>query len=225
MAAAHAHSMVVVTGNCQSVALAGGYAQGGGHGQLASRFGLGADQVIEWSIVTASGEVVTATPAQHDDVYWALCGGGGGTFGVVLGAVVKLYPELRTASAMLRFSLSKEDALVEGTRARFWDAVQMFVVDTLPLLDIGGMAIWSVGTTPSLNAHDVLSFAAHPVVLPGGNSSSLHGRLTATPKLMEQYGMAYGACTHTPSDLDNRSARYIEYTRIKQNTIPVPRSN
>jgi FAD/FMN-containing dehydrogenase len=186
-----------------------GYAQGGGHGQLASQFGLGADQVVEWNVVTASGEVVTATPAQHEDLYWALCGGGGGTFGVVLGAVVKLYPELRTASAMLRFSLSKEDAAVEQYRERFWDVVRVFVVDTLPLLDIGGMAIWSVGITPSPSADDLLTFAAHPAVLPGGDSKTLQGYLTPTLNLLEGYGMDYGACIHTPSDLDSRSANYI----------------
>lgn len=43
--AAHSHGLVVVGGDCQSVGLAGGYTQGGGHGPLASTFGLSADQV------------------------------------------------------------------------------------------------------------------------------------------------------------------------------------
>ncbi len=45
--AAHAQGLVVVGGNCQTVDLAGGYTQGGGHGPLISRFGLAADQVLE----------------------------------------------------------------------------------------------------------------------------------------------------------------------------------
>lgn len=47
MAAAHRHGKVLVTGNCPSVGITGGYTQGGGHGQLVSRFGLAADQVLE----------------------------------------------------------------------------------------------------------------------------------------------------------------------------------
>lgn len=42
---AHSHGLIVVGGDCQSVGLAGGYTQGGGHGPLASTFGLSADQV------------------------------------------------------------------------------------------------------------------------------------------------------------------------------------
>ncbi|KAL4862754.1 hypothetical protein BDV12DRAFT_202744 [Aspergillus spectabilis] len=191
MAAAYAHDSVVVTGDCQSISLAGGYTQGGGHGQLASRFGLAADQVVEWEVVTASGEVVTASPGQNADLFWALCGGGGGTFGVVLGAVVKLYPELRTASATLRFSLAAEEAAAEGStgRARFWDVVRTFIVDTLPLLDIGGMAIWSVGITPG--AQSLLSFALYPAILPGGDKNSLQTYLTSTLDLLEDYEMDY----------------------------------
>ncbi|KAL4942567.1 hypothetical protein BDV06DRAFT_222088 [Aspergillus oleicola] len=191
MAAAYEHDLVVVTGDCHSISLAGGYTQGGGHGQLASRFGLAADQVVEWEVLTASGELVTASPGQNTDLFWALCGGGGGTFGVVLGAVVKLYPELRTASATLRFSLSVDEAAIEGGagRARFWDAVRAFVVDTLPLRDIGGTAIWSVGITPG--APDLLTFALYPAILPGGDRNSLHGYLVSTLELLEAYEMAY----------------------------------
>lgn len=45
--AAHAQGLIVVGGNCQTVGLAGGYTQGGGHGPLASKFGLAADQALE----------------------------------------------------------------------------------------------------------------------------------------------------------------------------------
>ncbi|KAL8956721.1 MAG: hypothetical protein Q9193_005830, partial [Seirophora villosa] len=44
--AAHDHGFLVVGGNCPTVGLAGGYTQGGGHGPLASKFGLAADQVL-----------------------------------------------------------------------------------------------------------------------------------------------------------------------------------
>jgi hypothetical protein len=45
--AAHSLGLVVVRANDKTVGFARGYTQGGGHGQLVSRFGLAADQVLE----------------------------------------------------------------------------------------------------------------------------------------------------------------------------------
>lgn len=58
---ADTQDVLVVGGNCPTVGLVGGYTQGGGHGPLASKFGLGADQVLEWEVVTGTGQLVTAT--------------------------------------------------------------------------------------------------------------------------------------------------------------------
>ncbi|KAJ5732350.1 FAD binding domain protein [Penicillium malachiteum] len=91
--AAHESGYVIVTGLCPDVGIAGGYTQGGGHGSLASRYGLSADQVLEWEVITAGGELKTASPTQNSDLYWALSGGGGGTYAVVLSMMVRVYPE------------------------------------------------------------------------------------------------------------------------------------
>jgi hypothetical protein len=42
----------VVGGNCPTVGLAGGYSQGGDHGPLASKHGLGTDQVLEYEVIS-----------------------------------------------------------------------------------------------------------------------------------------------------------------------------
>lgn len=54
-AAANAEGLVVVEGDCPTVGIAGGYTQGGGTSPLASKFGLAADQVLEWEVVTGVG--------------------------------------------------------------------------------------------------------------------------------------------------------------------------
>jgi FAD/FMN-containing dehydrogenase len=72
MAAARAQDLVVVGGECPTVGVAGGYTQGGGHSALSTSFGLAADQTLEWEVVTASGELVTASRTQNADLYWAL---------------------------------------------------------------------------------------------------------------------------------------------------------
>jgi Berberine and berberine like len=66
--------------------------QGGGHSPLSHYFGLAADQVLDLTVVLASGEVVTANACQNSDLFTALRGGGGGTFGVVISATIKSYP-------------------------------------------------------------------------------------------------------------------------------------
>ncbi|RYP50622.1 hypothetical protein DL768_003904 [Monosporascus sp. mg162] len=81
---AYDNGLVVVGGTCPSVGFAGGYSQGGGHGYLVSRYGLGADQALEWEVVTMDGSHISASPSQNQDLYWALSGGGGGTYAAVV---------------------------------------------------------------------------------------------------------------------------------------------
>lgn len=79
-------------GDCGHVGAAGGWLQGGGHGVLASRFGLGVDNTLQWEIVTADGVLKIANACQNKDLFWALRGGGGGTWGVATRAWVKAHP-------------------------------------------------------------------------------------------------------------------------------------
>ncbi|KJK61767.1 FAD binding domain protein [Aspergillus parasiticus SU-1] len=86
------HDHIAVGGSSKTVGAVGGYLQGGGHGPASHDFGLEADQVLEFKVVLASGEVVTASACEHVELFTALRGGGGGTFGVVLSATLKVYP-------------------------------------------------------------------------------------------------------------------------------------
>ncbi|TID27798.1 Low-affinity potassium transport protein [Venturia nashicola] len=74
------------------VATAGGWGQAAGHSPLGPRYGLGADAVVEYKVVTADGELKVANEQTNPDLFWALRGGGGGTFGVVTEATVKAFP-------------------------------------------------------------------------------------------------------------------------------------
>lgn len=70
--AATALGRVAVGGECPTVGVAGGYTQGGGHSALSTNFGLAADQTLSFEVVTASGELVTASKTVNTDLYWAL---------------------------------------------------------------------------------------------------------------------------------------------------------
>lgn len=69
-------------GGCGTVGVAG-LVQGGGFGSYSKRFGTGASSLLEAEIVTADGVARIANASTNPDLFWALKGGGGGTFGVV----------------------------------------------------------------------------------------------------------------------------------------------
>ncbi|HZZ89811.1 MAG TPA: FAD-binding protein [Caulobacteraceae bacterium] len=69
-------------GGCTTVGVAG-LVQGGGFGSFSKGFGMAAASLLEAEIVLASGEALVVNHAQSPDLFWALKGGGGGTFGVV----------------------------------------------------------------------------------------------------------------------------------------------
>ena len=59
---------------------------------LNSRYiGTGVDNVLQFTIVLSNGSLVTANSYQHPDLFWALRGGGGGTYGIVTSASYKTY--------------------------------------------------------------------------------------------------------------------------------------
>jgi FAD/FMN-containing dehydrogenase len=69
-------------GGCTTVGVAG-LTQGGGFGSFSKQFGTAAGNLLEAEVVTADGAVRVVNQFQDPDLFWALKGGGGGTFGVV----------------------------------------------------------------------------------------------------------------------------------------------
>ena len=69
-------------GGCRTVGVAG-LVQGGGFGSWSKRYGTGAAGLLEAEIVTADGVVRVVNECLNPDLFWAIKGGGGGTFGVV----------------------------------------------------------------------------------------------------------------------------------------------
>jgi FAD/FMN-containing dehydrogenase len=69
-------------GGCTTVGVAG-LVQGGGFGSFSKGFGTGAANLLEAEVVTADGAARIANARTNPHLFWALKGGGGGTFGVV----------------------------------------------------------------------------------------------------------------------------------------------
>lgn len=99
----------------------GGYIQGGGHSPLTSIYGTGADQVLAFEVVTPDGNFVTADFTQNTDLFWALRGGGGSTFGVATSVTVKAFPDVQTTAARFSFNTTAvgNETFWAGVRAYF----------------------------------------------------------------------------------------------------------
>lgn len=139
--AAASNKLVALTGTCPTVGVAGGYTQGGGHSLLSTNFGLGADQTLEFEVVTAAGQVVTASRTQNKDLYWALSGGGGGNYAVVLSTTVRAYPDAKVGGAFLALSANFT------TTDNFYKAISRFH-EVLPnITDSGASAAFAFNSS------------------------------------------------------------------------------
>ncbi|KAJ7577456.1 FAD-binding domain-containing protein [Mycena floridula] len=114
VAFADANKVTIPTGGCITVGAAGGYTQGGGHGLLSNTFGLGVDRVLQYEVVTPRGEHLIVNECSNPDLFWAMRGGGGGTFGVVLKMTTLVFPEQTFIGARGTY-----DGSIETNRRQF----------------------------------------------------------------------------------------------------------
>jgi FAD/FMN-containing dehydrogenase len=97
-------------GGCLTVGLAG-LTQSGGFGSYSKRYGTAAGSLLEAEVVTADGQIRIANACTNPDLFWALKGGGGGTFGVASRMTLRLHdlPEF-FGIANIKVKASSDDA-------------------------------------------------------------------------------------------------------------------
>ncbi|EKV12585.1 FAD/FMN-containing isoamyl alcohol oxidase MreA [Penicillium digitatum] len=142
----------VVGGECPTVGLAGGYTQGGGHSALGSRYGLAADQVLKWEVIDGQGNFITATrDNEYSDIFWALSGGGAGTYGVVWSMTSKAHPGTPVSGLNLTYT---NEGISQDT---FYSTVETFHAVLPAIVDAGAMSVWYFTNT---------SFSISPITGP-----------------------------------------------------------
>lgn len=103
-------------GECGDVCV-GGFVQGGGLGFTSASFGMNCDNVVQMRVMLADGRIVTASEDENHDLWWAMRGGTGGNFGVLLWVVYRLRwlrPVLGLAAA---WDVSTPAGIAQATRA------------------------------------------------------------------------------------------------------------
>lgn len=146
--------VMAVGGFSNTVGIAGGYIQGGGHSFLGWLHGMASDNVLEFQVILADvgpnenssrtisllmyhqGSFVFANAYQNTDLFFALRGGGGGSFGVVVSATLKVYPDYPLIYATLKYTIAPGVA--------FWDGVAAFQKHILRLNDQGGSGFYEM---------------------------------------------------------------------------------
>ncbi|KAI0870466.1 hypothetical protein GGS24DRAFT_510790 [Hypoxylon argillaceum] len=134
-----ANKMTVVAAGCSTVGGSGGWLSSGGHSTVTSTFGLGADQALSLEVVTADGKLVTADPLTNTDLFWAMRGGGGATYGIITSVVMKAYPPISIASSSLSLIVSNSSTTGAASNVEsFWQGVASYYKFAAGILDAGG---------------------------------------------------------------------------------------
>ncbi|KAL3654587.1 hypothetical protein CASFOL_001572 [Castilleja foliolosa] len=82
-------------GVCPTVGV-GGHFSGGGYGNMLRKYGLSIDNLIDFNIVVANGSI--QNKSSSPDLFWAIRGGGGASFGIILSYKIKLVPVPKTVT-------------------------------------------------------------------------------------------------------------------------------
>jgi FAD/FMN-containing dehydrogenase len=113
-AATQEHGLAVTGGRVPDTGIAG-LALGSGSGWLERKLGFTCDNLLAAEVVTADGQIVTASATENPDLFWGLRGGGG-NFGVVTSFLLQLHP----VGPIVLGGLLVWPAPMANDVARFW---------------------------------------------------------------------------------------------------------
>ncbi|KAL7928879.1 FAD-binding domain-containing protein [Trichoderma chlorosporum] len=128
----------IVGGGGKTVGM-GGYITGGGHSVFAPKYGLAADNVWEMEIVTPGGDIVIANEDTQQDLFWAMRGGGGSTFGVIISVTLKTHPSPKILGVTFMIATDPKESFV-------FDLIT-YVASQIPNLMAQGLSGYNYATS------------------------------------------------------------------------------
>ncbi|GKZ16856.1 hypothetical protein AbraIFM66951_006348 [Aspergillus brasiliensis] len=144
------HNVTAVGGTNMDVGVVG-WATGGGHGLATGFYGMGADNIIEAEVVTPAGDLITVNACQHEDLFWAIRGGGGGTYGVIVSVTVNAYP--MPMLTMINLSLTAKNTTSERDWYRLVANAHQYLAE---LQDNGIHGYYTMSSSPQLAMNGAL---------------------------------------------------------------------
>ena len=105
-------------GICPDVGVAG-YMQGGGYSYTSRQFGMNCDSVIGFRMMLKDGRTVMANANQNADLFWAVRGGTGNNFGILLDITYRVYPVWEVWAFGLAWSREDAPRVLEEIQSRF----------------------------------------------------------------------------------------------------------
>ncbi|RYP47176.1 hypothetical protein DL768_006726 [Monosporascus sp. mg162] len=189
----------VVSGDCPTVGVAGGYSAGGGHGLLNGAYGMAADNVLEWEVVTADGRHLTASPSENADLYWALTGGGAGTYAVVLSMTARLHQDGPVGAATLSFNstASPDNTSYVAAINAWWEFLPSLI---------------DAGASPAFNFL-AGSFLVYNTTAPGKTADEMATLFTPYLGKLDSLGVPYTFATYV-------APSYIEHYNVTNGPLP-----
>ncbi|KKA30841.1 hypothetical protein TD95_000755 [Thielaviopsis punctulata] len=121
--AANKYGVTAVGGEGQTVGLMGGYIQGGGHSPISGWYGMAADSILAIELVTADGRFLTVTEESEPDLFWAISGAGGSTYGVVTSMVIQVQEKIDVSTMTLSIGPTSPDGV---TNEQLFAAMRIF---------------------------------------------------------------------------------------------------
>lgn len=149
-----AKGMDITLGAIESVGPAGGFGQGAGHGPLGPTHGLMVDQAVEFDVVTADGVLRTVNACQDPDLFWAMRGGGGGTYAVMINYKFKVHPSVtfNTYSFLANVTNAPKDL----TQSWVYRAILNAFVEHQPKWSAANMSGYNFFTHNTIETHLVM---------------------------------------------------------------------
>lgn len=118
-----AHGLHVPAGSCAQVGISG-FMQGGGYGYTSRMFGIHCDSAVEVRILLSDGRTVHASAEENSDLFWAVRGGTGGNFGILLQTRYRLHPLDEVWVFALQWDVQQAPQVISEIQARLMKGVQ-----------------------------------------------------------------------------------------------------
>ena len=167
---------------------------------------MGADNVLEATVLLPSGEVVVTNACQHPDLLYAIRGGGGSTYGVILSVVMKAHPTPQTTHHL--FYMTTKD---KKWSTQFYDIAAFILAEFPRLKDEGMQGYFGFRTSNSKGSRILsLNWGFYLYNKPNGTAERLFepirqrlerenasvtyfSRVTSAPSFFKQFKKAPGA--------------------------------